>query len=497
MDAFITGFSIILQWQYILIMFGGVTLGMVLGALPGLTGGMGIALMLPFTFSMEPLTALVFLLSIYTGGLFGGSTTAIMINTPGSPANMATLLDGYPMNKKGEAGRALGLALMSSVVGGLIGCVFILMATEKLAYLSLRFGPAEMFMVTIFGLSVVGSLSKNILKSLFSGALGILLGTVGMSPTGAIRGSMGNIYLLDGFPLMPAMIGLLALPEIFNLLAQEEIAKDLGRNSFKEIIRGIVETIKHPIQLALCSILGVIVGIMPAAGATVAGILGYNQSKQWMKNTEDFGTGAPRGIIGAETANNASQGGALATMFVLGIPGSNSTAMMLGALVIQGWAPGPRLFIDHKDVIYASFSSLFVQQIVMLLVGLVICSFAAQIIKIPVKYLVPCILVFTILGAFSNRNTLFDASLMLAFGVIGWFMKKNDFAIMPIILGIILGSIADRELLRIYQSFDGFLHIFQRPIVLILTGITVVSIIVPGIKQTRTRLKERALAKLE
>lgn len=493
MDAFITGFGAIFHIQYILYMFGGVTLGMTLGVLPGLSGSMGIALMLPFTFTMDPLTALVFLLSIYTGGLFGGAVTAIVINTPGSSANMATVLDGYPMSQNGETGRALGLSLGSSAIGGLVGCVFLLLVTEPLAKLSLQFGPAEMFMVTIFGLSVVGSLSDNVLKSLFAGTFGILLGTIGMSSTGAIRGSMGSIYLLDGLPLMPTMIGLLAIPSIFDLAIQKEVGlKDAESGSMKEILGGMKEVLTHPIQVVLSSILGVIVGVMPAAGATIAGLLSYNQSKQFSKNSANFGKGAAEGIIASESANNASEGGALSTMFVLGIPGSNSTAMLMGALIIQGWAPGPRLFIDNRDVIYQSFSSLFVQQFVMIIVGLVICYFAAQILRIPNKYLVPTILVFTILGSFANRNTLFDAFLMIGLGVLGWFMRKSNFDIMPIILGVILGSVADEELLRIYQSYDSFFEIFTRPIVIVLTLIILVSLIGPKLLAKRNGNNEEA-----
>lgn len=491
MESFIIGFGTIFKIQYILYMFGGVSLGMILGVLPGLSGSMGIALMLPFTFTMEPLTALVFLLSIYTGGLFGGAVTAIVINTPGSSANMATVLDGHPMSQKGDTGRALGLSLGSSAVGGLIGCIFLLFVTEPLATLSLQFGPAEMFMVTIFGLSVVGSLSDDVFKSLFSGAFGILLGTIGMSPTGAIRGSMGNIFLLDGLPLMPTMIGLLALPSIFDLILQENVGSVAYKGStMKEILQGVVEVLKHPIQAISCSVLGVIVGVMPAAGATIAGLLSYNQSKQFSKNSANFGTGIPEGIIASETANNASEGGALSTMFVLGIPGSNSTAMMMGALIIQGWSPGPRLFIDNRDVIYQSFSSLFVQQFVMVIVGLVVCYFAAQILKVPIKYLVPTILVFTILGAFSNRNALFDAYLMVGLGVVGWFMKKSNFDIMPIILGVILGSVADVELLRIYQSYNNFFEIFQRPIVIILSAIIILSLTLPALKRRKERKRQ-------
>lgn len=487
MQHFIEGFSVIFQMQYLLYMFGGVGIGLILGCLPGLTGSMGIALMLPFTYKMPPLTALVFLLSIYTGGLFGGAVTAVMINTLGSTANMVTMLDGYPMNKRGEGGKALGIALMSSVIGGLIGCIFLLFATKPLATLSLKFGPAEMFMVAIFGLSRVGSLAKNTLKSVYAGLFGILLGTIGMSSLGTIRGTYGNMFLMDGIPMVPALIGFLAMPEIINLAGKKMMTDNNGNHStgFRAVLSGFKEVLKRPVQAVLCSLLGVVIGIMPAAGAAVAGMMGYNQSKQWCKRGDQFGTGIPEGVIACETANNASEGGALATLFVLGIPGSASTAMMLGALVLQGWNPGPKLFIDHEDVIYMAFSSLFIQQFVMLILGLVLCAFAAYIVKVPTKYLVPCILVLTLLGAFSNRNTLFDAGLMLLFGVIGWAMKKAEFPIMPLILGLLLGKTADNELLRTIESYDSFWQIFTRPIVLILAVASIACIFGPMLAKKR------------
>lgn len=480
-QAFLNGFGMILEIKFILLMFFGVTFGLILGALPGLTGSMGIALMLPFTYNMEALDALVFLLSIYSGGLFGGAITAVLINTPGSPANIATVLDGYPMTRKGKSEEALGLALYSSVFGGMIGCIFLVAVMEPLANLSLQFGPSEMFMVAIFGLTVVGSLSKNILKSIFAGLVGVLLGTIGMSPSGAVRGTMGSNFLLDGIPLVPALIGFLAIPELFNLASKDAVvdAED-ARFDIGRILSSLKEVVTRPIQVVACSVIGVIVGVMPAAGATVASLLSYNQAKQWSGKFDEFGTGVPEGIIASESANNASEGGALATMLVLGIPGSASTAMLLGALMIQGWIPGPRLFLDNKEIIYASISSLFLQQFVMLIMGTILCVFAARLIKVPTRYLVPCILLFTVLGAYSTRNAVFDAGLMLAFGIIGWFLRRNDFPIMPLVLGIILGPIADRELLRIMQIYgDNPWQIFQRPITLFLFVLSVLSVFTP------------------
>lgn len=475
--------------QLFFFMFAGVTFGMVLGALPGLTGSMGIALMLPFTYKMDPLTSLVFLLSIYTGGLFGGSITAVLINTPGSPANIATSLDGYAMTVKGESEKALGLSLWSSVVGGIIGCLFLVFATEPLASISLKFGAPEMFFVAVFGLTIVGSLSDDVLKSIFSALFGVLLGTIGMSSVGNIRGTFGSMYLLDGIPLIPALIGFLAIPSILDLANQEFITGEQtsheGKINIKKVLYQIKELIKRPILTVATSLLGVIVGVMPAAGATIASLLSYNQAKQYSKNSKEFGQGAIEGVIASETANNASQGGALATMLVLGIPGSNSTAMLLGALIIQGWVPGPRLFIDNKEIIYASISSLLLQQIVMLIIGILICALAAKIINVPVRYLVPIILMFSILGAFSSRNAMFDAKLMLLFGVIGWIMKKSHFPTMPIVLGIILGPLADRELLRIMQLYDNFFLVFKRPITLILALLSFIGVVLPLIMSNK------------
>ena len=486
---FIEGFAIVLAPKYIMYMFGGVFFGLVLGALPGLTGTLGIALMLPFTYTKDPLKALVFLLSIYTGGLFGGAITAIMINTPGSPANIATMLDGYPMMKKGMASEALGLALTSSVIGGLIGCLFLLLITEPLANLSLKFGPAEMFMVAVFGLSVVGSLGDDPIKGIFSGLLGILLGTVGMNANGIERGTFGILYLLDGIPLIPCLIGFLSLPEILTLINQQYvITGNIPSPSLLKILSAWKEIVKRPVQVIATSVLGVFVGIMPAAGATVASLLSYNQCKQFCKRRQLFGTGIPEGVIASETANNASEGGAMSTMLVLGIPGSASTAMLLGALMLQGWVPGPSLFIDHRDIIYASISSLFIQQIVMYIVGLWLCLCAASVLKVPVRYLIPCVLLFMVLGAFANRNAFFDAGLMLVFGIFGYVMKKYDFPVMPTVLGIILGPIADRELLRTVQMYSGnYLAIFEKPIVLLLLGISIASIILPIWIRSRDR----------
>ncbi|PNV60436.1 hypothetical protein C0033_19370 [Clostridium sp. chh4-2] len=494
MGTFLSGFAVVLQPLYIGYMVLGVALGLVIGFLPGLSGGIGIGLMLPFTYHMEPLTALVFLCSIYTGGIFGGAVTAILLNTPGAPANVATVMDGFPMAYRGETERAMGLSLMSSFIGGIVGCTCLLLLAEPLANYALKFGPGEMFMVAIFGLTVVGSLAKDVIKGVFSGMFGILLGTVGLSSNGVLRGTFGVTYLMDGIPTVPALLGLLALPAIYELAGRNSAVLQVkGKQNLlsnvKGLLRGFRDTVRHGVQALLCSVLGTVVGIIPAAGSSIAGILAYNFSKQICKNGDEFGTGVPEGIISCESANNASEGGALATMFVLGIPGSTATAMMLGALTLQGWAVGPKMFTDHSDIIYTAFSSLFVQQFVMVLMGMGLCLLGAKIIKLPVKYLMPVILVFAVTGAYSNRYLLFDCGLLIMFSFLGWFMKKNDFPAMPLILGLLLGGTADVEMLRIRQLFDSFGEIFKSPIVIILALGSIASIVMPLVLNRMKRKK--------
>ncbi|MBR6114234.1 MAG: tripartite tricarboxylate transporter permease [Oscillospiraceae bacterium] len=486
MEIVLQGFRTVLQPHYLVFMFGGVALGLFIGFLPGLSGGMGIGLMLPFTFHMEPLTALVFLCSIYTGGIFGGAVTAILLNTPGAPANLSTVLDGYPMARNGEPERAMGISLMSSTIGGIVGTIVLILLAGPLARLSLKFGPGEMFFVAIFGLTVVGSLADNVVKGVFSGLFGILLGTVGLSAGGILRGTMGSVYLMDGIPEIPALLGLLALPAIYELSGRKSAVLKVdtmsaGMASLRGLLRGFRDTFQRIVQSLLCSLLGVVVGIIPAAGSAIAGMLGYNWSKNLSRNSDKFGTGVPEGIVGPESANNASEGGALATMFVLGIPGSTATAMMLGALALQGWAVGPKMFIDHADVIYTAFSSLFCQQFVMLLLGAGLCLLGARLVKIPVKYLMPVILVFAITGAYSSSYLRFDCNLLIFFSVLGYLMKRSGFPAMPMILGLLLGGMADTELMRIHQLFDSFWEIFKSPIVIILAAVSLLSVMLPFI----------------
>ncbi|BAS28029.1 tripartite tricarboxylate transporter permease [Limnochorda pilosa] len=463
--------SITTPWMLFL-MLGGVAFGTILGAIPGLTGGTGIALMLPVTYYMDPLSSLVFLSSIYTGGNYGGAITAILINAPGSPASAATVFDGYPMMQKGQVGRALGLAVGASALGSLIGSLVLLFAIGPLGTLALSFGPPEMFMIAIFGLTIIASLQgANVAKGYLAGLLGLLLGMVGMSTTGAMRGTFGNYQLLDGVPLIPALIGLFCFSELLVLLDQSYLSKTtrLSREQIGEMFRGMREVLRHPWNIIRSAAIGVGVGALPGAGATVASLVSYNAAKHSSRNPSRFGTGIPEGIIASESANNSSEGGATATMLVLGVPGGAATAVMLGAIILQGWVPGPRMVYEHQDVVYAYIVANALQDFLLLPVGFVLSYAFSKVVNIPVRYLVPVLGVLTVAGTYAGRNSLVDPVVMVAFGVLGWLLRRYDYPVIAVILGIILGPLADAELIRTMQRFGGDLTVFvTRPISLIL-----------------------------
>ncbi len=494
-SEFLHGLALLLNWHIPIFMFMGVLFGVVLGAIPGFNAALGIAIMLPFTYVMSPLYSLVFLISIYTGGVWGGAITAILLNTPGAPAAVCTTLDGYPMTLQGKPGVALGISVTSSALGGFIGSLVLLFIMAPLASVALKFGDPEMFFLAIFGLTIIASLKgENIIKGFIAGLFGVLLGSIGMTHTGVMRATFGSINLLDGIPIVPALIGFLAFSELFSLIEQKQILdrKKLAQGNFKQVIAGIREAIRHPITIIRSSIIGVVIGAVPAAGATIGSIVSYNIAKQTSKDPDVYGTGHPDGIVAAETANNASQGGALATMLALGIPGGSSTAMLLGALMLQGWIPGPRLFIEHTDIIYATISSVLLQQIVLIIVGAVFCYFAARVVFLPTNVLVPVTIVLATIGAFSTRNLIFDAQLMFIFGILGYIMKKYKFPPVATVLGIILGPIADSALIRIVQGYsDNYWAILARPLTVLLIVASIVSFALPYILNKR---RERAAA---
>jgi putative tricarboxylic transport membrane protein len=400
--------------------------------------------------------------------MWGGAIPAILINTPGSAPAIFTGLDGYPLAQQGKASEALGMSIMASVAGGVVGSLALMVVIFPLASVTLRFGPPEMFMVAIFGLTIVSSLAGDAFaKGLLAGIFGMVLGMVGLSHTGTMRATYGYIQLLDGIPLMPVLIALVAMPELFNLVARgaRPLNVDNAMPSFRRVWRGCVETLQRPKVLLQSSLVGLFVGALPGTGGDVASIVAYNESRRLSDEPELYGKGSPDGLIAAEAANNSQEGGAIATMLALGFPGSSGTAVLMGALIMQGWVPGPRLFTENAPIVYGAVLSTFFSLIALLVLGILLCGVGARIARAPAGVIVPCIVVLTFVGAYVIRSSLFDVAMLFAFGLLGWIMRRQGYPPAAVILGLILGPMADAELVRIYQGYpEGIWIILQRPI---------------------------------
>lgn len=480
--SFFAGAAQLLNWQAILLMIAGIFFGILCGAIPGFSASMAVVVVLPLTFSMEPLVAMVFLCSIYVAAVYGGSITAILINTPGTANSAATSFDGYPMTVQGRAGEALGLSIGASCIGGVISYGFMLILMYPIAAFAVKFGSAEMFLLAVFGLTIIGGISEGGLpKALMAGLFGVIVSTVGISPAGSIRGHFGSPWLLDGLPTVPTIIGFFALSEMFSMLNKDFVVEGTNaKRSIKEIVKGTLEPLKSPVNLFRSSLIGTFIGAVPAAGGTIASFISYNQAKQTSKNPDSFGKGNPEGVIASESSNNASTGGALITMFALGIPGSSTTAIMMSALMIQGLQPGPQLFMNQMPLVYAIIIALFLSQIVMWVAGIMFSYSLSGVLNVSTKILVPVISVLCMMGAFAIRKSMFDCVLVLIFGIIGYLMKKNGYPTIATVLGIILGPIADTNLIRTTIRFQGDYTVFlTRPICIGLLILTVVGVLVP------------------
>ncbi|WP_078427540.1 tripartite tricarboxylate transporter permease [Alkalihalobacterium alkalinitrilicum] len=490
-NGIMSGVSLLLQWQILLVIVLGLLYGIITGAIPGFSTALSISVMLPVTYTMSPLVAIVFLTAVYAGGNFGSSISAILLNIPGSPQAIVTTLDGYPMTKQGKGNEALGVAVAASSIGNMIGSFFLILVMPFIVVLALKFGPPELFMVAVLGLTVIASLHRSFLRSVIAGLFGVLIGTIGMTPTGAVRGTYGFYELMDGIPIIPALIGLVGFSELIYMIQKDYVTKNnisVKSGSWNSLIKGFKDGVKYRLSLFRSSTIGVIIGALPGAGATIASVVSYNEGKRFSKKPEEFGKGSRDGIVCSESANNASEGGALATMLSLGIPGGTATAVLIGALMIQGLVPGPMLFVQNEALVYGIMLSQFITSALMLIVGLVVCYYAARVINIPTKILIPIIAVFSIFGTYAINKSMFDVKLMLVFGVLGVILRKYDYPIISVILGIILGPLLDNELLRIYQRFgDDFSIFLSRPISLVLVIIFFISLIPPIVKVYKKR----------
>ena len=473
-------------------------MGIVFGAIPGMTATMGVAIFLPFTFSMDPVTSFALLLGIYCGGTYGGSITAILIKTPGSPASAATVLDGYPLAQQGKALEALSAATIVSAIGGLFSCAILILVAPQLANVALKFGPPEYFAVGLFGISVVTTLSSdNLIKGLISACIGLGIATIGMDPiAGTTRFTFGNMNLMGGIYFVAALIGLFAVSEALSKLetSRDDIAK--FKASEKNDLHGhfVKFTVlrKNIFNLIRSSVIGTFIGIIPGTGSGVASWLSYNEAKRVSKNKDKFGNGAIEGVIASEAANNGVTGGTLVPLLCLGIPGDVVTAVLLGALMIQGLSPGPSLFTDRPDVINGIYVMLIIANIFMLILGLVGVKWFVKVLNVPSNILMPLVLVMCFIGSYAINNSVFDMTSMLCMGILGYLLIKGGFPIPPILLGIILESIIESNFRRALTMSQGDYSIFiSRPICLIFLIISVISFIYPMIVKLVKYLRDR------
>ncbi len=475
--------SVFTNLQVILMTFLGAAGGVLLGAIPGMTATMGVALLIPFSFGMDLIPSIGLLLGIYCGGMYGGSISAILIHAPGTPSAAATLLDGYPMCQKGEAGRALSVAMFASFCGGVIGALVMTFLSPLIADMAMNFGPGEMFMLAFFGLSVIISISgKSIVKGLISAFFGMLLCTVGLDPTNGIPRFMSvkDTGLLDGFQFIPTLIGLFAVAEVIagveRIIRGEEKTASTNEK-IKNVLPDLATIKKIWPNILSGGLIGTFIGAIPGAGGDIAVFVSYGASKSASKHPELYGTGIPNGVAATESANNGCSGGAMIPLLSLGVPGDSVTAILLGAFIMKGITPGPMMYISELPTVYRVFAALMLANLCMLIVGCCGVRFFAKIVSVEKTMLYPIILVISLLGAFSINKNVFDVGVCVAFGILGWLMNKYEFPLSPILLTLILGPMCEKNFVRFMNIHHGNItEITQSPIAMtfMLVGVAVI-----------------------
>ncbi|WP_226575983.1 tripartite tricarboxylate transporter permease [Acuticoccus sediminis] len=470
-------------------MVGGTALGIAIGALPGLSATMGIAVLIPLTFGLDPLVGLGMMAGIYNGAMYGGAIPAVLLRIPGTPASIVTTFDGYPMAQRGEAGRALQIAVVSSAIGGMVSAIVLMTLAPPLARVTLAFGPAEYFWVGVFGLSAIAVfVGKNPIKGIISGCIGLLIGCVGIDTiTGAQRFTFGNVNLFDGFNIVVLLTGLYAVPPALAM-AEEAVKTGISRAKLKvKSEHGMFDDWRRLWKVwARSSFIGVLVGLLPGAGGNIAAFLSYNETKRASPDPDAFGQGAPEGVAAGECGNNADNSAALVPALTLGVPGSAVAAVILGGLLIHGLRPGPALFRDHPDIVYGFMIQMFFTSLLLILIGGVIGTRVfIHVLRLPRVLLVPLIAGLTAVGVYSINNSMFDLYMMLGFGLLGYAMERLDFPLAPAVLGLILGPMAEENMrLALLISQNGWLVFVTRPISLGIAALTVLVLAFPIVRDS-------------
>ena len=489
----------------LLLALAGVAAGTVIGALPGLTATMAVAVLVPFTFSMDPAAALIALGAIYTGAIYGGAYAAILLNAPGTPSAIATTFDGYPMARAGRGDLALTLACLASVAGGLVGAGFLLLLAPPMATVALKFGPVEYFWLAVFGLTLIASLGEgSTVKGLIGGCLGLLLAMVGVAEVGGDIRYVGDFKsLLGGIDIVSALIGLYCVPVLIELVATPaRHLESVSRVAGFQLREAGALIARAKLNLARSSVIGTVVGILPGAGGSIASLVAYSEAKRASARRANFGKGEPEGIVATESANNATVGGGFIPTLVLGIPGTPPDAIILGALLVQGIRTGPTLFTDQAPIVYTFVWGLILATLLMLPVGLLIGRFAFRsILAIPKAVLVPSVALLTVLGSFAVHNNPHEVQQMVVLGVAAWVLGRMGFSASPIVLGLILGAIAERGFVQ-GQLIGGargsvWAEFFGRPISLGIIAFILLGLLWPWWMARRARRRSGAAGPAE
>ena len=492
MFDFLHYFGTVFQPYHFAILLFGTAGGLIMGALPGLSPTMAVALLIPFTFHMEPAAGLILLGAVYTATVAGGAVSAILLKIPGAPANIATALDGHELAKQGKAAQALQLSFLSSGVGGVLGVLVLIFFTPILADWVLHFGPSHLFWMAILGITVIASLSSgSLLKGLSAGCLGMWISSIGYDSVHGSDRFVFTTHLEGGVHIIPALVGLFAIPQILDMLARSNegaIISAIHNHSLWQAIKQVFSKIK---ALTIGSLVGIIVGLIPGAGGQIAGLVAYDQSRKVSRTAKTYGQGEPEGVVAAETANNAMVGPSLVPLLTLSIPGSPTAAVLLGGLLIHGIFPGPKLFTDHPEVSWTFINALLVGQILMVILGLMLARYAAKVLLLPPHLLAAAVVVLAVFGTFSVQHSYSDVLIMVALGTGMWILEKGGFSAGPLVLGIVLGPIAEENFVyghSIAVAGDGALpYFFTGTLNLVLIGVIIVSIFGSILLETRSR----------
>ena len=484
MNDILSAASVVFSFDSLSLIFLGSLAGVVIGALPGLTVNMGIALLMPLTFSFQGMAGILMLLGVYCGAIYGGSITAILINTPGTPASAATILDGHPLALKGEAGRALGLSTTSSLFGGVFSATCLILVSPLLAKVAVGMSAPEYFSLAVFGISIITSVSsQSIIKGLMGGAIGLSIATVGLDPmTAGFRFTFDSIYLMGGISFVPVLVGLFAFSQ--GMVSMEENSRGGKSRELRVAIKRILPTMADlkrvfPTQLRSAAI-GTVIGAIPGTGGDIASYVSYTEAKRWSKHPEEFGHGSIEGVSAPEAGANAVAGGALVPLLTLGIPGDGATAIMMGAFMVQGLSLGPLLFKEHPVEVNTLFIGLFVANLMMAAIGFAGLRLSTKIMDAPRRILVPIVMTLCAVGAYSVNHTMIDVFVMMLAGVSGYVLLKLDFSMSPIVIGIILGPMAETNFRRALVMHQGDFSVFvTRPICLTFLVIAVLTLFLP------------------